>query len=245
MSSLAVPTPVTIEFSLWERLVGYQMAPQLIKEIILDTAIAEIEASPVENQSWIEAFYLRHRITSTEIKQNWLRYHRMSQSQLEHQAIRYGKIEQYKQQRWASQIESLFLSQKGQFDQVIYSLLRTKDRGVSQELFFRLQEGEQTFAALATQYSQGPEAQTGGLVGPIELGRLQVPMLQLLQQRQPGKLYPPMQMDQWVVILRLEHYIPATLNDALRQRLIDQKFQEWLQHECTHFDLSTLTPEPR
>ena len=250
MSSLTLSTTTldpaprdnTPKSPLLEQLVAYQMMPQLIKELIVDTAIAEIKEAHINIQAILDGFYARHRITSSEAQQNWLHYHRMTQAQLEQQALRQWKLEQYKQKRWAPQVESLFLAQKGQFDQVIYSLLRIKDLGIAQELFFRLQEGEQTFAALASAYSQGPEAQTGGLVGPVELGRLQPTLSQLLQQRQPGKLHPPTPLDQWFVILRLEHYLPASLTDTLRQRLIDQKFQEWLQHEITHFDLSTLPP---
>ena len=46
---------------------------------------------------------------------------------------------------------------------MVYSLIRSKDPGVAQELYFRIQEGENTFSELARQYSQGSEAQTGGL----------------------------------------------------------------------------------
>jgi parvulin-like peptidyl-prolyl isomerase len=138
-------------------------------------------------------------------------------------------------------VESLFLAQKKQFDQVIYSVLRTQDYGIAQELFFRLQEGEQTFTELATQYSQGPEAQTGGLVGPVKLNRLQAPLAQLLLQRQPGILHPPIRLDQSFILLRLEKYLPASLTGSLRQHLIDQQFQEWLRQEVINFDLSALT----
>jgi len=48
-------------------------------------------------------------------------------------------------------------------------VIRTKDPGVAQELYFRIQAGEQSFAEVAREYSQGPEAYTCGLLGPVEL----------------------------------------------------------------------------
>jgi hypothetical protein len=104
MSSLILseilPQPISkialTESPLWENLVAYQMVPQLIKELIIDTAIAEIDAPQTDYQSILEAFYIKHRLTSPEVQQHWLHYHRMNQFQLEQQAIRDWKLERYK-----------------------------------------------------------------------------------------------------------------------------------------------------
>jgi PPIC-type PPIASE domain len=219
-----------------EHLTSYQMLPQLIKELIMDTVIETSACPEPDIQDILKDFCLAQCITSEKTKQTWLQYHRMGPQQMEQQAIRQWRIEQYKKQRWASQVETMFLAQKGKFEQVVYSLLRTKSHEIAQELFFRLQEEEQTFAELATEYSQGSEALTDGLVGPVEIGRLHPALSQLLQNQQTGKLYPPTQFEQWVIILRLEKSIPASLTDTLRQRLIEQQYQEWLQQEIAKFD---------
>lgn len=219
-----------------ERLISYQMLPQLIKELIVDTVIETSTCPEPDIQDIVKDFCLTHCITSEKTKQTWLQYHRMGPQQMEQQAIRQWRIEEYKKQRWASQVERMFLVQKGQFDQVVYSLLRTKSHEIAQELFFRLQEEEQIFAELAAEYSQGSEALTGGMIGPVEIGRLHPALSQLLQKQRTGKLYPPTQFEQWVIILRLEKKIPASLTDTLRQRLIEQQYQEWLQQEIAKFD---------
>jgi parvulin-like peptidyl-prolyl isomerase len=230
--------------SLLSQLAQYQLLPQLIKELVIDRAIARIQLTAPDTQSAIEAFCQSQKITSPETQQAWLAHFRMSPSQLEQQAIRLLKLEHFKQQQWGPKVEPLFLAQKQQFDKITYSLLRTDRAEVAQELFFRLQDEEQTFAELVTEYSQGPEAQTGGLVGPIEVARLHPTLAQLLTQRRPGQLCPPIKIEQWFVIARLEQYLPAALTHELCQRLMDHQFQEWLREQVSSFDLSTLESTP-
>lgn len=51
---------------------------------------------------------------------------------------------------------------------MLYSVIQTRDVA-TQELYFRIQEGEKSFSDLARRYSQGPEAPAGGLVSLVEL----------------------------------------------------------------------------
>ena len=62
-------------------------------------------------------------------------------------------------------VEEQFL-RKNDLDTVIYSLLRVKSPGLARELWISLSEGEVTFAELASRFSDGPEAQTKGVIGP-------------------------------------------------------------------------------
>jgi parvulin-like peptidyl-prolyl isomerase len=110
-------------------------------------------------------------------------------------------------------------------------MIRTKDPGIAHELFFRLQEQEQSFAELAREYSQGPEAQSGGIVGPVELGNLHPNLARLLTVSQLGQLWDPKPLGEWHVIVRLEKRIPAQLNEFMRQRLLRELFETWLQEQ--------------
>jgi hypothetical protein len=223
-----------------KKLTQYQLVPQLVKELLIDDAIAPITLTESEVQAAIISFCQSQRIDSDEARQNWLKHFHMDAKQFELQAIRQAKLEQFKQERWASQVEPLFLAQKQYFDQVTYSLLRTDSMDIAQELFFRLKDKEQTFAELVPIYSHGVETKTGGLIGPIEVSRIHPGLAKMLMQAQPGKVCPPTKLDQWVVIVCLEQFTPAILDQSLRQRLQDHLFQEWLQKELARFDLSLI-----
>ncbi len=146
-------------------------------------------------------------------------------------ATRELRIEKFKQETWEPKLESYFLSRKDQLDKVIYSLIRTRDIGIAQELYFRILEEEQSFAELASAYSQGPEAQTDGLIGPVELSVPHPTLAQLLSLSQPGQLCPPTRVGEWLVMVRLEKFIPAQLDDAMRRRLLDECFNNWLKDQ--------------
>lgn len=210
---------------------GYQMLPQFLQEILIDEATALIECTPEEVADTYQRFYAQNGITNDEEQLNWLQRYGMTQAQLESLATRELRVEKYKQITWGPKLESYFLSRKDKLDKVIYSLIRTQDIGIAQELYFRILEGEQSFAELARTYSQGPEAQTDGLIGPVELSVPHPTLAQILTLSQPGQLNPPTRVGEWLVLVRLEKFIPAQLDDAMRRRLLNECFDNWLKEQ--------------
>ncbi|MEP0755280.1 peptidylprolyl isomerase [Trichocoleus sp. DQ-A3] len=164
----------------------------------------------------------------------------MTLEQLEALATRGLRIEKFKRATWANKLESYFLSRKSLLDKVIYSLIRTKDVGVAKELYFRIQEGEQSFSELAREFSQGSEAQIGGLVGPIELGKISSKLAQMLYISQTGQLWPPTRLGECIAIVRLEQLIPAVLDEAMRQQLLNELFERWVQERLVELTSSGL-----
>jgi parvulin-like peptidyl-prolyl isomerase len=214
-----------------EMLVTYQMLPSLVREIAIDRGIAKITCSEAENTHAIQSFYERLQLKTKEQLQEWLNSQGITRKQLDKIAIRHYKIEKFKQETWNPKVESYFLTRKSQLDKVIYSLIRTKDIGIAQEIYFRLLEGEQNFEDLARRYSEGAEAQTGGLIGPVEISVPHPVIGQLLATNTPGHICPPIKLDQWFVIVRPDKYIPCQLDDSMRQKLVSEMFQMWLQEE--------------
>jgi parvulin-like peptidyl-prolyl isomerase len=223
-------------------LAAYQMLPQLLQEILIDQAIANIEYTSDEKEATCQQFYAQNNLTTQEALQGWLRQYGMTLEQLEARAMRELKIEKFKLSIWGPKLESYFLSRKGQLDKVIYSLIRTQDLGIAQEVYFRVLEGEQTFAELARIYSQGPEAQTDGLIGPVELNVPHPTLAQVLSVSQPGQLMPPTRIGEWFVIVRLERFIPAQLDESMRRRLLNELFSTWLQEQLQQTPVSINSP---
>jgi parvulin-like peptidyl-prolyl isomerase len=211
-------------------LANYQLIPQLLCESIIDRAIAAIDYTPEEIESACEQFYQRWNLTTKEQQQMWRSHCGLNQTQFEAMVTRSRRIEKFKQITWGHKLESYFLQRKQAFDRVIYSLLRTQDQDLAQELFFRISEGEQSFAALAQQYSQGSETETGGLIGPVELGTLHTKLAELLYTSQIGDT-KPFRLGEWCMIVRLEKQIPAQLDDQMCDRLLQEKFDDWLQEQ--------------
>ncbi|OUL32488.1 peptidylprolyl isomerase [Nostoc sp. RF31YmG] len=212
-------------------LAGYQMLPQLRRELIIDEAIASIDCTPEEVAHARQQFFAERQLASEADFKAWMEYLGLSANQLEALTVRKLKVEKFKQVTWGKKLESYFFQSKAKLDKVIYSLLRTQDIGIAQELYFRIQAKEQSFAEVAREYSKGPEAQTGGLVGPIELSQLHPAMAQLLTNTQPGQVLPPTRIAEWFVIVQLEKFIPAQLDEPMRVRLLNELFESWIQEQ--------------
>jgi parvulin-like peptidyl-prolyl isomerase len=212
-------------------LAGYRMLPQLRRELIIDRAIAALELTLEEQTLAQQQFVAKHQLSTPEKRQAWADNYSLTGEQLSNLAQREYKIEKFKIATWSAKIESYFLTHKSQFDRAIYSLLRTKDREAARELYFRIKDREQTFAECAREYSQGPEAETGGLLGPMELSRLHPTLAKMLSLSQPGQLWVPTPMGEWMAIVRLEKLIPAQLDAPMRQHLLDRMFEEWVAEQ--------------
>lgn len=214
----------------------YQLMPQLVRGMAIDRAIAQYErTTPVpytqeEQIAAIAAFEAQHGITP-DTQAAWLHHQGLTLEQLQALATRSLLIEKFKVATWAHKVEPYFLARKSEFDRVVYSLLRTKSLELAYELYFRILEGEQSFADLAKQYSQGPEAETGGLLGPVPLSKPHAGIARLLSMSKPGQLWTPRPLANWFVIIRLEQFIPAQLDDAMRQHLMNELFEHWLQEQ--------------
>jgi parvulin-like peptidyl-prolyl isomerase len=229
---------------------GYGMLPNLVQELVVDQAIAQWEATlkepaitQEEAQAARQQFLAQNRIDSEEAYQAWLTRNAMTPQQFERLTLRGVRIEKFKAATWGPKLESYFLSRKASLDKVIYSLIRTKDVGIAQELYFRIQDGEQTFAELAREYSQGQESQTDGLIGPVELSVPHPTLAKMLSVSQPAQLWPPTRISDWMVIIRLERYIPAQMDDNMRQRLLNELFNTWLNEQLTAVTAAIADPD--
>ncbi len=209
----------------------YQMLPGVLRELAIDRAVTEVECSPDEQMTALKQFYDRHQLTDEDRLEQWLQAYGLERPYLSEIAIRNFKIDKFKQQTWGNKVGSYFLKRKAKLDRAIYSLIRTSDIGIAQEIYFRSIEGEQTFEEIARQYSQGAESKTGGLIGPVELSTPHPAIAQLIMTQPIGQVCRPVQLEQWFVIIRPEQIIPAQLDDSMRQRLVDELFQTWLQEQ--------------
>ncbi len=228
-------------------LAQYQILPKLAQELLIDNEIANIEYTESEYDQAYQQFCQQYQLDTNEKIQGWLDKQGMTHENLRTLITRTIKIEKYKQENWDSKVESYFLKRKAQLDRVVYSLIRVDKAELAQELYFRIQENEDSFRELAMKFSQGAEAQTGGLIGPVEINAPHPKIAQILNSCQPGDLVPPTRVGEWIVIIRLENFIPAKLDPPMRQRMLDEMFRQWLNKQTAQevsFFPAPVTPTP-
>jgi len=201
-----------------------EWVPQLLRrqEEEAITALVNLPADWLEQQR--ESFVSDQDLASVLESRGW------TSQDLDLHLARPEALRRYAVQRFGPGLEELFLSAGGGHDQIVYSLLRVRDAALAQELWIRLEEAETTFAEAASAYSEGPEAARKGVIGPMAMGQLQPPQLtELLRSLQPGSLHPPTQLGEWFVLLRLEQLTPARFDEAMREFLLNQELDRFLQ----------------
>jgi PPIC-type PPIASE domain len=205
------------------------LLPQLLREMILDRVLAQWEptstAELAEGRAAFEQCY--QQLAGLTPSRN------MSQVQLTKIAERTVKLQQFKQGIWGGKIGSYFLERKSQLDRVVFSVMQIADGSIAQELYFQIQAGETPFAELALKHSQGVEAQAGGKVGPISIANLHPDMARQIGLLQPGQVSPLFIINNAYVFVQLDESLPAQFDDNLRQSLLDELFEKWLQAQIS------------
>jgi len=139
------------------------------------------------------------------------------------------RLQKALEQRYGERVEAHFLERRQDLEQVVFRLMRLPQQGLAEELYLRLVDDDASFGELSSRYSVGDEKQTRGIVGPVECGQLHATLRRVLASLAEGETHPPFLLDQAIVLVRLQHRRPASLNDGLRQRLLEELLQPELQ----------------
>ena len=211
------------------------------------TACVGLDADAMEALE--QQFLEQHKLADEEAREAWLAQRGWTREDLLLHLSRPEALKRFAEQRFGPGLEEHFLQRKGSLDTVLYSLLRVRDPGLARELWIQISEGEVRFEDAAAQHSDGPEARSRGLLGPMPLGQLQPELAERLRHLQQGDLRPPERIGPWWLLLRLEQLNPARLDEAMRQRLLQEQLDTWLnarvdsllageQPEELHYDQS-------
>ena len=209
----------------------HNLLERLVRAEILSKTVEAIELSTEQcDQVW-NNFKTKNKLDDKELFENYLKNNGLKEGDLRWQLELPIRIQIYSQKHFQHKAEARFLARKEQLDQIVYSLLRLQDGYLARELYLRISGGEANFADLAANYSQGPEAKTKGIIGPVPMTQAHPALSERLRTSQPGQLLQPFQVDKWWLVVRLERYEAAQFDDNTMQRMAQELFQEWLNRE--------------
>ena len=153
------------------------------------------------------------------------------QAELERQVrllLRQARLQHFQELCFGDSVELRYLQRKSDLDQVVYSVIQVQEQGLAEELYHQIREGEAQFGDLAVVHTLGREAQSRGQIGPEPMGSQHPALVSRLRSGQPGQLWPPFEAEDVWVVLRLEHAALMPLDDQMRQLLLDELMQEWM-----------------
>ena len=229
--SASPPGPAALPPELWRAFARHGLLLPLLRQSVIAAAVAEVPLSEEESLQARQAWGAANRLSSPEAVIAHLRAHALEESDALWQAELPLRVARHCREHFSHRAEQRFLARKNQLDQVIYSLLRVEDGALARELYLRIAEGEADFAELAAAYSQGPERSTRGVVGPVPLLQAHPSLAELLRTSRPGQLRPPLRIEQWWLVVRLESLHAASFNDEMRDRMARELFEDWVDEE--------------
>lgn len=212
----------------------YNLLPQLQREIMIDDAISSIECTAQELETAYREIIKTTQISSDQELSDSCQQNGIAKKQVIASINRKLQIEKFKQATWGEEISSYFISRKKKLDKIVYSKIAHKDEAVATEIFFRIMEKEKSFAQLALEYPQTPEADVNRIYDPIKVCSSDSKIAQLLFKIQPGEVLPPINCNDLFVVMRFEKIIPAVLDEEMRCRLLDELFENWIRERCNN-----------
>jgi parvulin-like peptidyl-prolyl isomerase len=218
----------------------HNLLQALVQRRVVAEAVANEPVEPEASQQAREHFYRQNHLENEEAVQTFLAANGLTAEDLTWQIELPLRIRTHCDEHYRHKAEAHFLARKNQLDQVVYSLLRVKDGFLARELYLRLDAGEANFADLAAEFSEGPEKQTKGIVGPVPLTQAHPALAERLRTTGAGVLMQPFQIAEWWLVARLETYTPASFDEATAGRMAGELFDQWVREE-TNCKLATLT----
>ena len=201
------------------------LMPIFLRRYFEQKFIKDYDADKEEQIAFQQKFMKKEGIKNKEDLANWLKNNSISEKEISRQLYSSLKLDKFKRSSFEDKVEDIFLKTKKNLDRVTYSLLRVKSKTKASELFIRLSEEEATFPELASKYSEGVEQVLHGLVGPMELGKVNPAIAERLLSSSPGKLWPPFELEGWWILIRFERIISASLNENMRERIINELYE--------------------
>ena len=206
---------------------------QWLRARLMDEVSAGFEADAEEVANAWQGFCKRHRLNPENPASVPPEFTGCPPTGLKALVEREVRIAKWKKALFEPEAAQHFERRKPSLDRVVYSLLRVKEAGLARELWFRIKEGEASFADLAPKYASGNEVYTAGIVGPVAFGAMHPSLAGVLKPARAGELLKPFAVAEWFLVARVDHQLPAEFDEAMKHQMTEELAAQWLD-ERTH-----------
>jgi hypothetical protein len=217
--------------ALIDQLQRLDLLKPLIERELLRECLASAEPTAEESQNMLRAYCQQQGIADEGALHEHLLNRGLRLKDLQWLIEVPLRRDRYSQKAFGAKAEQRFLQRKNDLDRVVYSLIRVSDPFLAQELYLRLAGQESSFSDLAHEFSEGPERQTRGVVGPVPLTQAHPQLAERLRTHAVGALQEPFRIESFWLIVRLEERVAAVFDEPTAQLMSQELFQAWLNEE--------------
>ncbi len=206
----------------------YNLLPDFLRRLLESKNTHKIIPTKEEQINYFNGFLVQNKIKGKDSLNKWLVENGLDDKRLDTMLYERLQVEIFKKQMFDGSIESEYIKEKELLDRVMYSVLRVKDKEQAFELFTQIEEMESSFSDLASKYSIGTEKKFNGIIGPVELGKLDPVLRERLRVSKSGQLWAPFEFKNNWIVLRLEKFLPSKLDDNMKIRIRNAMYENWI-----------------
>ncbi len=191
----------------------------------------DIKIDPAAVEQVVIDFRLKHQLADPEKFQEWLTSNGINHATFHAQITESFKLDKLKALVTEPKLQEHFFERKIFLDQVVLSRIVVSDKELAEELKSQVLEEDAAFEQLAQEYSITEERIVNGMIGPVSRGQMPDPLRALVDLASPSELIGPIEIEGYYQLLRVEQFLPASLEGRLKEGLQDQLFEQWLQEK--------------
>ena len=187
-------------------------------------------------EQFILEFRLQQQLTSLGSFQLWLATNGITYVDFKQQVSFRLQREDLKEKVTDSRVSEAFEQQKENLNRFVLSRIVVDQPEFAQELKQRLEQGED-FTQLAKQHSVVDDAVVGGVMSPVIRGQMPDVIRKATENVVIGQIVGPFKIDDRYCLLKVEQFLPASLEGSLKSNLENHLFEEWLKEKLQSTDI--------
>lgn len=201
----------------------------ILKEELQELEHINIDSATVE-QTLIN-FRISRQLTEPKEFERWLATTGMSYDEFRSSVTDDLKLEKLKFEIAEPKIEGYFKERKPFLDRVVLSRIILDDKDLAENLKQQVLEDRSQFEKLAREYSITNDSIANGMMGPVNRGQMPDILRAAVDLASSGEIIGPLEIEGRYCLFRLEQFLPAVLEGALKQELQNQLFEQWMQEK--------------
>ena len=207
-------------FDFYHKLYELNLSEIFLKEyIILETIKDKIPKKSKDKESLIKNWFEKFDNKITKELMDFPLNELLNQEDFYDLLIRKSLWIDWCIKEFSNEILIEFNNKKSNFDLITYQLIRTKNKNLSNEIYFKLTEDKESFEDLSFQFSEGRERVTKGIVGPVRANLPHPELLAFLKNSSVGIINPPIEIENWWIICKLKKIEYAKLDYLLKAKI--------------------------
>lgn len=199
-----------------------------VDDLILQKEVRSINITKEDIDFLKNKFKTDHNLANEEEYKKALQNKGVQESTLENTMTLSMQVSRFREEKWGTRANTLYLSEKDKYDVVVYHRLECSSFCTMQEVYFRIKDGETTWETMAKQFNPRNKEVTS-IIGPIGIDKIEEEVINTLRTNRVGKINTPIKIEGNYVLTQLISISPTKFNEEMKEIVLISEYNKWLR----------------